>query len=260
MLEEEQKKELKSLVDEKLNEAEQIWENLGSEMIVFSARNENLKKFASVLAEEYKTNIPGYFKITKPERDDFIAIVIDMRDSSLHLKTSVTNPKEVTQLKRVFFETAAMLPCLTKVIEYENGRVTEYLGDGLLAIIKASKCEIKESVYAASRASNNCLIALQEIINPTLESRYSLKPLSIGIGMAYSPAIVSVVGLEGHLTLGKVYGECVYNATKLADGRNKIAIGESLKYVWPSGEKPTVKFGFAKEHRSKVKGYDLERI
>jgi len=41
---------------------------------------------------------------------------------------------KVSQLQRIFYETSALLPAMAKLIFFENGSVTEYLGDGVLGL------------------------------------------------------------------------------------------------------------------------------
>lgn len=158
----------------------------------------------------------------------------------------------VSQLQRIFYETAALLPAAAKVIGYYDGKVTEYLGDGVLGMFLASEDRRSEAVRQASRAARGCLECVRSIVNPILKERYKLPSLSIGVGLAFSRAIIMAVGLPGY-RLPKVFGECVFYATKLSRLENEIAVDERMNNIWPqsSGGKLT----FEKKAIHGLEGY-----
>lgn len=221
--------EIQELVQQSLDSAEGVWATFGERMTCFSneAPATNRK-----IAEAIETHIPGYDKIEEgqPQMDDFIAIVADMRDSTKHLTQAISG--DVSMIQRVYYETSALIPAVAKSILFEGGKVTEYLGDGVLGLIQASKELLPDSIYAAHRAAENCLDAVDRIVNTELKKRYSLPPISIGVGLSFSQALVTVIGTNEHKA-GKVFGQCVYHATKLSGGRNEIAIDSALNRLWP---------------------------
>ena len=79
------------------------------------------------------------------------------------------------------------------------------------------------------------------LINSIINERYSLPPIEIGLGMAYSKAIVTVVG-HGKNIKPKALGNCGYRAAKLSVGRNTIEIDDNLKRLWPTSKNGVLKF------------------
>lgn len=221
---------LKQLVSDSLDEAETIWRHARHFLEKSAVRMDSVAAI--------QTAIPGYETIIdgKPEVDEFICVAIDMRDSSQHLMEAISaRTANVSQLQRVFYETSALLPAMAQVIDSHGGKVTEYLGDGVLGMFLAAgegenRNEIVRTVY---RAASRCLDCVEGIVNPELHRRYRVPPLRVGIGLAYSPAVITAVGLPGN-RLPKVIGECVYRATKLCKGDNEIVVDGLLNAIWPS--------------------------
>lgn len=247
----EQRASLELLVSETLDEAEAVWNKVEPKLTALAnhSRQMMLEKMAM------PTRIPGYPIIEDgiPIVDEFIALIADMRDSTKHLLQAISlKTSKVSQLQRVYYETTALVTALAQVVEWDTGAVTEYLGDGILALFKASPDRDK-SIYAAHRAAKNCLLAREEVINPILNKRYGLPPIDIGIGMAYSKAVVTVVGLASYKQ-PKVFGECVFRASKLAHEVNKIVVDEAMNLAWPTSKDGKLKFelimfGDLKGHR-----------
>lgn len=221
---------LRELVAASLNEAERAWNQARPLMEKSAVRMDS--------AGGMQTTIPGYKIIIdgKPEVDTFICMAIDMRNSSEHLMQAISIKKaRVSQLERVFYETSALLPAAALVIDNHGGKVTEYLGDGALGMFLArgegeDRNEIVRTVY---QAASSCLDCVDEIVNQELNLRYKLPPLRVGIGLAFSRAVITAVGLQGN-RLPKVVGECVYRATKLCKGDNEIIVDSRLMAIWPS--------------------------
>ena len=189
------------------------------------------------------TRIPGYPIIEDgiPIVDEFIALIADMRDSTKHLTQAISlKVAKATLLQRVYYETTALVTALAQVVEWDKGAVTEYLGDGILALFKASPNRDK-SIYAAHEAAKNCLQARAEVVNPLLNQRYGLPAIDIGIGMAYSKAVVTLVGLDSYKQ-PKVFGQCVFRASKLAYEVNKVVVDEDMRFVWPTSKDGKLKF------------------
>lgn len=245
MLNNEQRNELEKLTNDCLNAAEGIWDRVGHEFVSLeNARAEMIKTAKEAALEAIETQIPGYPYVepAEPQVDDFIALVADMRGSTNHLLHAISHKtSSVSQLQRVFYETSALLPSLAKTIAFEGGKVTEYLGDGVLGLFKASKDLRPEVVRDAYRSAKKCFSTVTEVVNPILAKRYSLPKLKLGIGMAFSKTVVSVIGLPEHLE-AKVFGECVYYATKLSSGTDQIHVDEALKCIWPTTKGGTLNF------------------
>ena len=226
MLTSEQISILSSLVNDCLDEAEATWGSVG----------ELIRAFASVTESALiPTEIPGYPFIQngKPKVDDFVCLILDMRDSTNHLMCHISEKTaDVSMLKRVYFETSALLPATAKVISYGKGSVTEYLGDGVLALFRVDDDSVISNSY---NTAINCLECLHKVINPILYNRYRLPALSVGVGMARSDAIVTLVGLK-QAPQAKVFGECVFRASKLSKGINEVVVDPRLKNSWPTSK------------------------
>ncbi|MCU4379630.1 hypothetical protein [Acinetobacter haemolyticus] len=199
-------------------------------------------------ADSHPSLIPGHDKVSlfDPKIDNFIAIVCDIRKSTERLKTLRGELKGIESgIQRVFYETSALLPSLEVTINFFEGKVTEYLGDGLLGFIQYKDAQ---NIYGAFRASKACVTLTRDIVNYKLWDKYNLPPLDLGVGLALSPAMIRVV-TENHV---KAFGECVWKATKLSDGVNIVQIDDKLKEEWPVAKtggisfiKRTTKSGYA---------------
>jgi len=220
---------------EALETAEKIFNEVRSDLIeksnAYSDLTENVKN----------SKIPGFklIKEGKGEVGDFIAFVLDIRDSTNHLTQSISSRlSKVSQLERVYYETTAINTCGIEIINKYNGGITEFLGDGFLALFEAKE---KRDVYKAYDAANSFIDCLKTTINPILADRYKLPELKVGIGLAYSKAIVTIIG-NGDDTHPKAIGECVYRASKLSCGNNEIIVDEKLKLFWPKSEGGKLRF------------------
>ncbi len=235
MLSAQQQSDLTSIVDSSLDRCEELWSStLG------------MRRLAKSIKEMAETKIPGhpYLGDNDYSSDDFIALVVDMRDSTKHLRQAIsTKVAKVSQMQRVYYEVSALLPAMAKVIQDEHGIVTEYLGDGALALFQVPKEKDKRDqiVYCAHDAAVNCLEALKIVVNPALSARYQLPPLEIGIGLAFSSAIVTRFGLPPNTDV-KVVGECVYFAAELSKERNQILVHSFLEHIWPTSERGRIRF------------------
>lgn len=74
---------------------------------------------------------------------------------------------------------------------------------------------------------------MRYILNDIIDERYSLPPIDVGVGIAVSPAIVGLVGLEG-MKHPKAFGKCVFEATKLSGGHNEVVMSEYMNQSWPT--------------------------
>jgi class 3 adenylate cyclase len=233
--------ELKKLSEDALDEAESVWNKVGDKLMIMAKHaafaNESIQNRA------VDSQIPGYPVVEDgvPVVDEFVSMVADIRDSTGHLMQAISaKTTKVSQLQRVYYETSAFLPCVAQIVAWNQGAVTEYLGDGLLALFRA-KPSRDEAIYAAHRTAKAALEAVTSVVNPLLKERYNLPALDMGIGMALSKAVVTVVGLKD-FKQPKAFGQCVFHATKVASGWNKIIVDEAMYHAWPTTNDGTLKF------------------
>ncbi len=243
----EQKQTISHLINLNLDQAENVWAAVGSEIVQFSES----ATFDSALmrAEVVPSQIPGHSMVSdqKPEVDTFIALVADMRDSSKHLMQAIS-PKtaSVSQLQRVFYETSALLPAIAQTVKFNNGQVTEYLGDGLLALFRVTKDAPKSAFYSAHQCGVEIIGEVRDLVNKELAKRYKLPSLDLGVGLSVSRAIVTLIGLSGEKH-PKVIGECVYRASKVSKGRNEMHTDDLAKVSWPTRKDGKLTFSQAKK-------------
>lgn len=242
--------QLDELIRLSLDAAESIWKQAEPQLIV--------KQFREAL-KSIPSQIPGYPTVSRlsPRVDLFIAMMADMRDSTNHLMQAISGRiTKVNQLERIFYETSALLPAMALAISFEGGSVTEYLGDGVLALFRVAEDPPKETIYAAHRAAKNCLDETRNLVNEKIGSRYGLPEIDLGVGLAMSKAIITVVGTEEY-EQPKAIGECVYRATKLSSGRNEILVDQAVYDSWPSAKNGVLRF---RQRQSQgVNGYMIER-
>ena len=248
-MKEKEKRDIEKVINESLDNAEKHWEN-GGYLLKDSVALEDmdLERY-----ESEPSKIPGHTEVQDKETiiDEFIALVVDMRDSSKHLMEDISAKKaKVTRLQRVYYETSALLPAIEQTVNFSSGKVTEYLGDGVLAFFQVDKKDEQETIREAYRVSKNIMYDTLSIVNKILNERYGLPPLEIGIGLSMSNALVALMGLPANKH-PKAFGNCVFKATKLSGERNKILTDEWLKKSWPTSSGGQLKF-----RSKKVKGVD----
>lgn len=257
MLSTKQKDCLRNIINVSLDKAEKDWENGGSQLL------ESLKigaeSFDSIVEDSYEpSKIPGHERVSNHETviDEFIAFVADMRDSTKHLMCAISEKKAaVSGLQRVYYETSALLPSLGYLISEEGGSVTEYLGDGALALFRIDPENRSAAIYAAHNAAKSTVGDARQIINEILSDRYRLPDIDLGVGLAASKTLVTLVGLPPNMH-PKAFGECVFRATKLSGGRNEIISDEYLRSIWPTAKGGTLRF--ISKRVKDLNGYVLE--
>lgn len=242
-----EKIELEDLIQNALNRAENIYKKV----------EPDLKKATVYLSlnESVETDIPGFPLIEEgePEVSQFVAFVLDVRGSTLHLLQACSKSK-VEKLERTLYETTAINTMGGYIIKKYGGGITEFLGDGFLAFFKIDK---KEDVYKASNAANDCLNEGMTLVNSILNKRYNLENINIGIGMAYSQAIIMLLKINNKL-YPKALGECVYRASKISNGFNQILFDDHLKLFWPTSKNGKVQFvEVPHKHSKDVKGFKM---
>lgn len=244
------KEDIEKIVNDSLDRAKELWENtLDKNKIIVNAK-------------EAETNIPGhrYLGKDKYKSDYFLAFMLDMRDSTEHLIQAISKrTAKVSEMQRVFYEVSALLPAMAKIIENSEGAVTEYLGDGLLALFQFpfnDKDKREHICMMSMRVARDCLEALHSVVNPILFKRYSLPALKIGIGMSFSQSIITHFGISPNTQI-KVIGRCIYDVSKLSKGENEIVIHENLNNIYPSSESGTLRFSRKSFDGEKLYGYVL---
>lgn len=240
---------IKEILIAELKKAENIWNDVKDDIL------EKGTKTFSALNESYiPSTIPGFplLKNGEGKVGQFIALVLDTRESSKHLLQAISNKTGVSQLQRVLYENTAINTVGLILVNQNQGSITEFLGDGFLSIFSAME---NSSVYKPKKVADEFLRLLETMINPILKERYDLPELKVGIGIAYSKAIVTVIGFDDDL-FPKAIGECVYRASKLSIGLNEILYDDSIKRFWPSSKGGNLSFQEKKHKNSDgVKGY-----
>lgn len=238
-----------NLINLELNRAEANWENLGSQMIIANEGVMDGSLSYRSKAESMPSHIPGYPTVSDDNIvvDEFISLVMDMRNSSDHLLCARSEKhSRVSLLQRVYYETSALLPAAAATVKFSNGNVTEYLGDGVLAFFKVDADNKKNAVYSALDASKDIIDKMLPIFNQIISDRYDLPEIQLGVGMAYSKSMLTLTGLpnERH---PKTFGENVFRATKLSYGHNQIFIDDKLKAIWPITDNGKMKFNLRRK-------------
>lgn len=187
MLNEYQELEIRDVVNNSLDKAEKHWEKGGHELV---EKSKLAKAHSLVILEDQEpSKIPGHDIVQDDETviDEFIAFVADMRDSSKHLMCEISQKTaSASGLERVFYETSALLPALALAVQYEDGNVTEYLGDGVLALFRVNPDETEEAIYAAHRSAKNSIYDIRNIVNDILDKRYGFPVIDLGVGLSLS--------------------------------------------------------------------------
>ncbi|WIN05611.1 MULTISPECIES: hypothetical protein [Pseudomonas] len=251
MLDNEEVVAIITCIKDALDRAEKHWENGGHTLV----KSTKAMDSAFVVNESVPSHIPGHSEVQdeKTVIDEFVALVADMRDSSKHLNSAISSKTaKVSQLQRVYYETSALLPALAMTIKFEHGNVTEYLGDGVLALFRVDPQNRPKAIYAGYEAAANSIGQTRTLVNAVLAARYSLPPLDLGVGLAMSKTIVTLIGLPGEKH-PKAFGECVFRATKLSGGKNEIFVDAFVKGAWPTTEGG--KLRFIEKSKGDVTGY-----
>ncbi|WP_460044422.1 hypothetical protein [Pseudomonas sp. S2_H01] len=239
-----------------LNRAIRNWNQVGSQM-------RKAMVLDSISSEAYAVNesvIPGHPFVDeeKPEVDEFVALVVDMRKSSERLKTRASFPGIEDGFQRVYYETSALLPALAQTALHKDGHVTEYLGDGVLILFRVDTDDRPKTIKAAYNAAARCVDISRKIVNDLLFERFKLPSLDIGAGLSLSKAMVTMVGLPGSMQ-PKAIGQCVWEASKLSAGYNRVNVSEDLKTAWPSVKGGSLKFTRLDSHKYSVPGFEVRK-
>ncbi|PHM39740.1 hypothetical protein Xmau_02338 [Xenorhabdus mauleonii] len=181
--------------------------------------------------EMIETLIPGYpfLENNKPEVGEFVAFMMDMRNSSSSFKQYSTSPIIECGLQKIFYETSSLIPAITYTAAQEGGKVTELLGDGALILFHIKPGNLINVINRAYVAAEICINNTMHHVNDILWQRYKFPPLKIGIGLSYGSAIIKVMNVSGYHP--KVIGQCVWEAAKLSNGENTIGLSKEIEEI-----------------------------
>jgi class 3 adenylate cyclase len=143
------------------------------------------------------TPYPGLESIEpeRPEVRSYFVLMADMRDSTSHLRSEPPEGASIEDgMHRLYVETFGLLPTLACHIRSRSGRVTEYLGDGVLAFIEAGDIRKSAEFSAAHRLGEECLEICNDVLNELLQDRYGLPSIEIGVGLSVGQAVVTTIG------------------------------------------------------------------
>lgn len=121
---------VQDIINKSLNKAEEHWASGGHKLTLNDSRS--FSEAIVTKSESEPSKIPGHSIVQEDETviAEFIALVADMRDSSKHLLNAISKKiTDISELQRVYYETSALLPALAQTIKFEEGCVTEYLGE-----------------------------------------------------------------------------------------------------------------------------------
>jgi class 3 adenylate cyclase len=235
-----------------LNEAIRTWRKVG---VAMEDINESFEARAG-----NESNIPGhpFVQSEEPEVTEFVALVVDMRNSTDRLQNLQKFPPIKSGFQRVFYETSALLPALATTVLFKDGHVTEYLGDGALILFKVDMSDRATTVREAYLAANDCVTDARQIVNELLAEQFNLPNLSIGAGLSVSNAIVTLVGTST-FRQPKAIGQCVWEASKLSSGVNTVRISENLREAWPSAPGGTLRFEKLRDLPKNLIGFEVRK-
>lgn len=199
--------------------------------------SDKIRKAISGIPLNEEAEVPGFetrpMKFGKFENREFIAMMTDIRDS-----TGIINGQNgLVNMFLIFYVYAGIV---AKIVDSYDGTSTEYLGDGVLNLFDTKEVSRDEALKRSLRASRDIMEAREEILNP-LFFENGLPQINLGIGIDHGITIVTKFGYRGDTDL-KAFGRCVYNASKLSKGINKIKVSAGSKSVWPSAHGGTLQF------------------
>jgi hypothetical protein len=187
---------------------------------------------------------------------ELICISADLRNSTDRIKTTLNYlGKYDNKFQRAFYITSALLPSLEVVISHYGGFVTEYLGDGVLGFFDAEK-DKDSSIRNSGCAARFIVDEMSKILQNKMKEYYEEETISIGVGLAISPTLLSKVGTYTESTI-KAFGPCVYDASKRNHGFNEVLIEPSLEAQWPKSKKPGTGIKFKRVSHSNMYSFKM---
>lgn len=222
-------------IEEQIKKSERDWEVMSSlKQAERSSDEERINPISSSHKSRDKLEgnmissfIPGHQVMDKHSiyLSEFTAFYIDIRNSSTHFHRNDLLTKFESGLHRVFLETSSLIPVVAHIAEEKGGVATELLGDGALILFPMRKKRGKDVIEDALYVANKSINVLLKYINYVLWEKYKLPPLSIGVGISHSQAMVKAINANGYYH-PKVIGQCIWEAAKLSNGNNKVFISK----------------------------------
>ena len=231
------KSKLEEEIKKSFERAQQCWDKTGDYF-----RMHEMAKAYNNRADDAVSKIPGYDDLgwTQYDKGSFICLFADMRDSSLRFCQALKGwtPAE----KRVLYETFSMQAMFEHIVHENGGTVTEFLGDGCLALFHLPddmKADDKGQKYKdAFRASKEIVGQGLTILNGCL-GEIKIPDLKLGVGLACSKAIITKVGSKRNNSQ-KAIGAGIYKASKLSCGENVVIPDKSFTDFYPKSKGGTL--------------------
>ena len=234
--------------------------NEGAEVIRFSARAKSLSR-SEMLMEQYGA-ITANALVDNPEYEKLkhgfgksvwsVMLAVDLRGS--------TNRAVEIGPKNTYLTMHTFLPTLINLVGSWDGAVVGLRGDGLIAHFGETEVKSDDNTDVSSEVASqaaqdsvNCgkgmIEAVEEIINPLLDSKGIKSDLRIGVGIDCGHSVVTRIG---HLAATELtaYGPPVNNACKFSDQQNRIHVRTRVRELYPSGKGGRVKFRSAGSGKS----------
>lgn len=195
---------------------------------------------SSFIGEARKTSsleseIPGYenkiMKFGQFEERPFVVVMTDIRKST----ELINRPNGEKLMFQVYYAYAAMV---ANIIDHYGGTVTEFLGDGLLALFEIEGPQVGESLLKSMNAAKEIMEARYLVLNQAL-ANHNLPTINYGIGIDYGDTIVTRFGFKGDNDL-KAFGKCAHNVSRLCKGVNEIKVSPEARNIWPSDPNGTL--------------------
>jgi hypothetical protein len=242
------KEELRKLVDTALSTADKRWSDHGKRLNKIAESRADIGAGIGAPPVFVPSHIPGHpvVETARPSVSPFIAWMLDMRDSTKHMMQAIGAPARASELHRIYLETTALLPAVAAIVNDRKGSVTEFQGDGALALFPFPEDQRPseardQAVYEAFWAAEEALECVDTIINVALRKRYELPGIQVGVGLALSQALVTTVGLDERQQ-PTAFGQCVWRASKLSKGSGIIQVDERLYMAWPTSSDGPIRF------------------
>ncbi|WP_183148027.1 adenylate/guanylate cyclase domain-containing protein [Chryseobacterium nematophagum] len=226
-------KEMREFINRLFDDAERDWNIIRDELLQEGYNECLLSSITNINSNSLKVRsnhsiIPGFSVIEDGNIyvGDFIAFVVDIRESTSLFKISYNDHHIENGLQKVFYITSTLLQSIAyTVLEKEGRQAVKLLGDGILVLFKVDSKEISQEIISVYKAAKTCINETMVIFNEVLGQRYGVAPLEIGIGISYGKSIVKVID-KFHT---EVIGECVWEASKLSKGRNLIKLSKNVE-------------------------------
>lgn len=183
-------------------------------------------------------DFPGYSRMRPGDYRTawFATVFLDIRGSTA--RAFQIGPQ------KTFATINALLPTLARVVDEHGGFVVDYPGDGIMAHWELE--DISDVLTVKNCIQSCCWMddAVKSIVNPILE-KYSIPPITCGIGAAVGEVVVTKIGIPGYMS-AKAIGNSVNLASKYAgkdSNSGEIIIASDMSHfafddVQPGSQEP----------------------